>query len=282
MPQPLRRVREWIFWAFCAIALLIVALPCFAIIVDVARQSLPVLRPSLFLQTTDKQGIQNAVLGTLLLGLGVFIIGGALGIGSGIYLSEFAPPRRGGVLRFFSEVLAGVPSIVVGYVGYVALVVGLHWGYSLLAATWALSVIVVPYIAKSTELALRQVPRTLREGATALGLPQSTMLRRVLLPPAFSGIFTGLLVAVAIATSETAPLLYTLGFTNANPSLQLVQRPMAYLTYVVFTDVQLPDQTSHQLASAAALVSLVLLLILVLGGRLVARRGHELSSRMGL
>ncbi len=105
---------------------------------------------------------------------------------AGIHLAELARPRRSGrpggeVLRTASDVLSGFPSIVLGYVVYVALVVGLHWGYSLLPAVLVLSVMVVPYIAKSTEVALRQVPDSYREGAEALGMSTGYALRKVVL-----------------------------------------------------------------------------------------------------
>ncbi len=132
------------------------------------------LKPSLLTETTsgNQLGLQNAIVGTLTLSLGVLIVAGTIGVLAGLYLAEFAPPRFAAVARFFSEVLAGVPSIVVGYVGYVALVNGLGWHYSLLAGILALSALILPYIVKTTELAFSSVPRTLREGAVALGLSQ--------------------------------------------------------------------------------------------------------------
>ncbi|MHB8618077.1 MAG: PstA family ABC transporter permease [Chloroflexota bacterium] len=276
----LRSLREGLFWGFCGLALILVALPALAIIGGLLRDSLPLMSLHTLTAQTNHHGLRNAILGTGLLALGVLVVAGPIGVGAGIYLAELGSRGSSSSLRFFSEVLAGIPSIVVGYVGYVVLVVQLHWGYSLLAGILALSVIVVPYITKTTEVAIRQVPTNLREGAIALGLPRTVMLRRVLLPPALPAVLTGLVVALAVSTGETAPLLYTVGFNDANPTPQLTHHPIGYLTYVVFTNVQLPDAQSHQLAYAAGAVTLLLLLVLILLGRLLARRSARLSARM--
>jgi len=280
--QVQRQVREALFWALCGIGLLLLCLPALAIIASLLKDSWPALSLKLLTATTNQGGLRNAITGTLLLALGVLALAGPVGIGCGIYLAEFASPGSAPWLRFFSEILAGIPSIVVGYVGYLVLVVGLHWGYSLLAGILALSVIVLPYVVKTTEVALRQVPSTLREGADALGLPRSTTLRRVLLPPALPAIVTGLVIALAFSTGETAPLLYTAGFTDQDPTLQLLHRPVGYLTAVVFTDIQLPGAQAHQLAYAAAAITLLLLIALTMAGRAISRRSRRLSERMSV
>ena len=167
-------------------------------------------------------GLRDQILGTLILMVGVFVIAGTIGVFAGIHLAEMARPNRfsgrvSGPLRTASDILSGFPSIVLGYVGYVALVVGLHWGFSLAAALIILSIMVIPYIAKTTENSLRQVPTGYREGAEALGMSMGYGLRKVVLKSALPGIVTGLLLALAIACGETAPLIYTAGF-SPNPA----------------------------------------------------------------
>lgn len=278
----MRRATDRFFWALCGLGFAIIAAPSISVLVSVAHQAAPVISWSLLTHRTNAGGIENAILGTLLLLLGVLILAGSIGVAGGVYLAEFATGRTERVLRFFSEILAGMPSIVIGYIGYVTLVVEFHWSYSLLAAVMALSVLVLPYIVKTTEVALRQVPTTLREASAGLGIQRSSTLRTVLLPTALPGIVSGLIVALAISTGELAPLLFTAGFTDFNPSLSLFHHQVPYLTNVVFTDLSLPGSTAHATSAAAGLVTMVILLILIFLGRLVASRARRNTARMSL
>jgi phosphate transport system permease protein len=278
-----RSLVDKLFWAGCILAFAIIVVPSLSILVSVFHGAAPVLGWSLLSKTTlDPRGLQNAILGTLVLLLGVLIVAGTIGVAAGIYLAEFAPPRLGSVLRFLSEILSGMPSIVIGYVGYTALVVGFHWKYSLLAAIFALSTLVLPYIVKTTEVAMRQVPSTLREGAHGLGVTSNDTVWRILVPPAIPGIVSGLIVALAISTGETAPLLYTAGFSNANPGLHLFNHGVPYLTYVTYSDVSQPGALPHEMADAAAAVTMILLILLIALGRLVASRSRRSTERMAL
>jgi phosphate transport system permease protein len=273
-------VRAGLFWALCGIALFLIIAPAVDIIVSILAHALPVLKPSLLTETTsgNQLGLQNAIVGTLTLSLGVLIVAGTIGVLAGLYLAEFAPPRFASTARFFSEVLAGVPSIVVGYVGYVALVNGLGWHYSLLAGILALSALILPYIVKTTELAFSSVPRSLREGAVALGLSKGRMIRKVLLPPALPGIVSGLVLALAISTGETAPLLFTANFSDQNPTGLF--KPVGYLTDVTYTDIQLPGVATQDLAYAAAGVTVLLVLLLIFAGRRITLRSRRMIARM--
>jgi phosphate transport system permease protein len=280
-PQ-LRRFRGAIFWTLCGLALVIVIFPLVDMVWTLVVQALPVLRPSIFIHDTQGLGIglSNGILGSLLLALGVLVVGTPIGVLAGLYIAEFAGRRPRAIFRFFSEVLSGVPSIVVGLVGYVALVNFLRWHYSLLAAVLALSVIIVPYITKTTEVAFESVPRTLREGSAALGLSRHTTIRKVLLPPALPAIIGGLVLAQAIAIGETAPLLFTAEWSDHNPCLKLVGCPEPYLTGTTWNGLILPQAYEHELAAAAGLVTVVFILILILIGRAVTARSRRLAARM--
>jgi phosphate transport system permease protein len=277
-----RRLADRLFWAVCGLAFLLIAAPAVSVLVSVFHQALPVLGWQLFTHTTHSNGLENAILGTLLLLLGVLIMAGTIGVAAGIYLAEFATGPSEKLLRFFSEVLAGMPSIVIGYIAYLTLVVQFHWHYSLLAAIIALSVLVVPYIIKTTEVSLRQVPTTLREGGAGLGMPRSSVLGRILIPTALPGIASGLIVALAISTGELAPLLFTAGASDNNPTLHLFNHQVPYLTNVVYTDLALPGARAHATSAAAGLFSLVILILLIAAGRLVARRARRNTARMSL
>ncbi len=268
------------FWALCFVALALVIAPSLAMVATLIQQAGPALNLHLVTATTANNGLQNAILGSLLIMLGVLVVAGPIGIAGGIYLAEFAPRSGGGLLRLGYETLAGIPSIVIGFVGYVLLAQALHWGFSLLAGILALSAIVLPYVVKTTEVALLQVPATLRDAAVALGLSRLTTLRRALLPPALPAIASGLVIALAIAVGETAPLLYTLGFSDQNPTLSLFQHPMGYLTYVVYLNATLPTRLEHEVAGAAGLATLVLILALIGLGRLAARRAARFSAQL--
>jgi phosphate transport system permease protein len=272
-----------VFWILCGLALVLIIGPAIAVVVSVLVKAAPALKWSLLTNTAqnvNNPGLQNAILGTLVLSVGVVVVAGPIGILGGVYLSEFAPRRAGGFLRFFSEVLAGVPSIVVGLVAYTAFVEALHWGFSVLSAIIALSLITLPYIVKTTEVSFSQVPRSLREASIALGLSKITTIRKVLLPPALPGIISGMVIALAIATGETAPLLYTANWSQSNPTLGLFNNPIGYLTYVTYYYVGQPGAQNQALASAAAGVTILLVLLLIFGGRAITSRQRRLMARL--
>lgn len=263
------------------LGLLLVVAPLLWVLGGVVEQAVRVWSWHMLSETTATDGLANAIVGTFVLLAGVLVVAGAIGIGCGIYIAEWAPPRARILLRGASEVLSGVPSIVIGYVAYVSLVVGLHWGYSLLAAVLALSVLVIPYVTKSTEIAISQVPTSYREGAEALGMSEAHVLRKIVLRSAIPGISTGLIIALAISIGETAPLLYTMSFANGYPNGSLTHSTMGYLTYVAYIFWDEPGAADQNLAHAAALVLVVLVLALILLGRLVVRLTQRHAENTG-
>jgi phosphate transport system permease protein len=277
-----RKIINALFWVACFCCLAMVVLPTLWMLIGVIGRALPVFHLHVLTQDTQGNGggLRNAIVGTAALGLGVMLLGGTVSVLAGIYLSEFATGRTRSVLRGAYEVLSGVPAIVLGYVGYLALVVYFDWGFSLAAGVLVLSVMSIPYITKATESALSQVPTSYREGAEALGLPANWTLRKIILRPAIPGIVTGMLVALALAVSETAPTLYTAGWSASLPTGQLTHSPVGYLTYPIWTFYNLPSKTAEDLSYDAAFLLIVLLVLVVMLGRLVTRfaRRHSESQ----
>lgn len=257
------------WWTLSIASVIMVIGVLAAIFAFVFAQGLPALRPNLFTEITHgiAGGLANAITGTLMLVAFGLIIVTFVGLGTAIWLVEFAPRWAKQSVRFMIDVLAGVPSIVVGYFLYVALVEGFGWGFSLFAGALSLSIFMLPYVVRAADVALSSVPEALREGAVALGARPAKVIFSIDFPWAFPGILTGLLVATGIGLGETAPLIYTAGWSNYMPTLQMTHAPVGYLTYVVWTYISQPFDEAHQLAYAAA----ALLMIFVFCTNLVAR-----------
>ncbi len=275
-----RRSYNFVVLALGFSALALIIAPSIWIVAQLCVRVLP--KFSLSVLTTPGVGLggglENEIAGTLLITLGIALLAGTVGVLSGIYLSQFSHGKAGGTLRGASEVLAGIPSIVIGYVGYTALVVGFHWGFSLGAGLITLSVMVVPYIAKTTEVSLRQVPTGYIEGAEALGIRPGRILTRISLKAALPGIATGLIVALAISIGETAPLLYTAGYSQNLPHLALTHSPIGYLTYAVWTFYNQPSNSAVQLSFDAAFLLVVLVLALIAISRVLVARSQRHSE----
>jgi phosphate transport system permease protein len=135
-----------------------------------------------------------------------------------------------------------------------------------------IAILIVPYLARITELALRQVPVAMREAGFALGATEPTVVFKIILPGAMSGVVTGALLALAISVGETAPLIYTAGWSSSLWHGHLTNEPIGYLTYVIWTAFEQPTAQAHALAFAAAFLVMMVVLVINIGVRLVVRR----------
>ena len=199
-----------------------------------------------------------------------------IGIVSGIYMSEYAGSRFAAAVRFAADTLNGVPSIVIGLFAYVVAVLPFKQ-FSALAGGFALGLMMIPIIARTTEELLLLVPGTMREGALALGATRARAVFSVVLPAALPGIVTGVVLALARIAGETAPLLFT-AFNNRFFSTSLRQ-PISSLTVQVYTYATGPYEDWHRQAWAGALVLVSIVLICSLLARLATRRLERMHAR---
>jgi phosphate transport system permease protein len=219
-------------------------------------------------------GMANAITGTLIL-LGVAcVVGLPVGLGAGLYLSDNGSRTFATVVRFLADVLNGVPSIVTGIVVW-ELVVRPTRHFSALAGGVALGVMMIPTVTRTTEAMVRLVPVALREAALALGYTRWRTSLSIVLRTALGGVVTGVLVAIARAAGETAPLLFT-AFGNNFWSTSLTQ-PIAALPLEIFNYAISPYDEWHRLAWAGALVLVAVVFIISLAAR-VATRGSRQAS----
>jgi phosphate transport system permease protein len=215
-------------------------------------------------------GMANAIVGSFQIILLATVIGLPVGFMAGIYLAEFGGRTFAFLVRYMADLLNGVPSIVIGIFAYAVVVVPMH-GNSALAGGLALAVMLIPITARSTEQFMSSVPQTLREGALALGASKWKTIATVVVPAAYRGIATGMILGVARIAGETAPLLFTSG-NNAYMSSGFTQ-PTASLPVMIFLRATAPYEDWHRQAWAAGMVLLLLVLIANIAARLILSRG---------
>lgn len=214
-------------------------------------------------------GIAQAIMGTVIMLLVAALISVPIGVGTAIYVVEFGRGRFAQAVRFSVELIAELPSIIVGVFVW-ALVVRNVTGYSGLAGSLALSVIMIPIIARSVEEILRLVPNSLREAALALGMPRWKVVIFIVIPTVFSGIMTGIMLSIARAAGETAPLLLTaLGNSFFNYDLR---KPMAAMPLQIYAYAVSPYDDWHAKAWASTLVLIAIVGILSGAVKFVTRR----------
>ena len=248
----------------------------FSLVFYILIKGIPNLKPSLFewKYTSKNASMMPAIINTITMVLMTLLIAVPFGIGSAIYLTEYA--KRGNkvvpVIRMTTETLSGIPSIVYGLFGYMAFVRWLDWGYSLMAGIITLAIMILPLIMRTTEEALLAVPDSYREGSYGLGAGRLRTSFRVVLPSAMPGILSGVILGVGRIVGETAALIYTAGSVTGVPdSLMSSGRTLAVHMYALLSEGLYTDE-----AYATAVVLLVLVFII---NRLSAYVANKIQNR---
>ncbi|HEY1451554.1 MAG TPA: phosphate ABC transporter permease PstA [Solirubrobacteraceae bacterium] len=226
-----------------------------------------------FFKTSSIGGIKSAILGTIEIVALAAAIAIPIGVGVGVWLVEYGRNSWfANLVRFFVDVLTGVPSIVFGLFVYIVLIVGTGSSYAGYKGSFALALLMLPVVIRSAEVILQLIPGSLRESALALGAPRWKVIFRIVLPTALPGMVTGVLLAIARAAGETAPLLFTAAATR-NTNFNLSQF-MNSLPVQIYNDVTSPTTAVVNRAWGAALTLVAMILLLNLIARLIARRSR--------
>ena len=231
------------------------------IVIYILIRGLPNIKPSLFVwnYTSDNASLTPALINTVIMTSLTLLVSVPLGVGSAIYLNEYA--KRGnklvGIIRMTTETLSGIPSIVYGLFGYLFFVVALGWGYSILAGAMTMAIMVLPIIMRTSEEALKTVPDSYREGSFGLGAGKLRTIAKIVLPAAMPGILAGIILGIGRIVGETAALIFTAGTVAKVPSsLFSSGRTLAIHMYALWNEGM---STEQSYATA------VILLILVIG-----------------
>jgi len=265
----IRKIKNRVFTIGVATLTVISALPLVFIIFYVFKRGISAISWE-FLVTLPKSvgevggGIANALVGTILIVLVASILAIPVGIMAGVYLSENPDSKLSKVARLCIEVLNGTPSIVIGIFAYLVIVLSTG-GFSAVSGSFALAIMMLPLIVRTTEETLQLIPESLKEAGLALGVPYYRVVFKVVIPSGLSGILNGVMLAVARVAGETAPLLFT---AFGNPYMNWdIFKPMDNLPLLIYNYATSPYQSWHQIAWGASLVLITMVLIMNLLSR---------------
>jgi phosphate transport system permease protein len=277
-----RLLRSRIMVALCTIALAVTAVPLVFLLYQLFNKGLPVIEHTSFftqLPATPSLaapnatgGVSNAILGTLVLAVYASIMAIPIGVLVGVYLAE-ADSKLATSLRVISQTMAGAPSILMGLFAFSFIVRDLHIGFSALAGSFALAVLMLPVIVISTEIAVRGVPQTLREAGLALGAKPHKVSMKIVLPSALTGIVTGIILAVSRAIGETAPVLLVIGGGYIYSWKPL--DPVAALPLSIYENAKSEWPSLRTQVWGIALVLVLFVFVLSLSARIWASRKQQ-------
>lgn len=274
-----RRAKDRLVTLVIVAAFGLALIPLLSLIFEVAKRGIPGLSIEFLTEDArghiDGGGAAHALVGTLVITGVAALISIPIGLMAAIYLNEYGGGRLGRALTFFVDVMTGIPSIVAGLFAYALFALFLGPGIRLgVMGSVALSVLMIPIVIRTSEEVLKIVPNHLREASYALGTPKWKTITKVVLPTAFAGLITGMMIAVARIIGETAPLLVTTGVVdsiNTNPFSGRMQN-LAVYAYSEYRTPGVFKQASYDRAWAAALTLIVIVMVLNLVARLIYRR----------
>jgi phosphate transport system permease protein len=277
-----RQLRSRLMVILCGTALAVTAIPLGLLLYQLFRRGLPIVvhgafytqlpeTPSLIAPNATG-GVSNAIIGSLVLTLYAAIMAIPIGVLVGIYLAE-SNSKLASVLRVISQTMAGAPSILMGLFAFSFILQDLHVGFSAIAGSFALAVLMLPVIVISSEIAVRGVPNTLREAGLALGAKPHKVSMRIVLPAAVTGIVTGIILAISRAIGETAPVLLVIGGGYINSWKPL--DPVSALPLSIYENAKSQWPSLRAQVWGIALVLVVFVFVLSLSARIWASRKQQ-------
>ncbi|MCS7366881.1 MAG: phosphate ABC transporter permease PstA [archaeon YNP-WB-062] len=269
-----RFVKDYFMRILIYLALISALIPLFSILYEVFVRGASTINMDFFIKPTPTVGevgggVANAIQGTLItIGL-ASLMGVPIGLMSGIFLSEYSESKLSMAIRFLHDVLNGIPSIVIGVFAYTLITRSI--GFSVTAAAFALAVIMIPIVTRTTEEALKLVPMSIREAAIALGIPRWKVTMTIVLSSAKKTIVTGIMLSIARIAGESAPVLVTMGFWRW--WFSGLNRPVANLALNVFIFAMSPFKNWVTLAWGSALILILMILIISVAARTLLIKG---------
>ncbi len=276
-----RKIKHYFMYSLIGLATVLAVVPLFAVFIYILQKGLPALSLDFFMNlpapTGEKGGgMGNAILGSLYMIAMACLVGIPIGVMGGVYLSEYPNGILPKVFRMVVDLLTSLPSIVVGLFVYVVIVMPMK-GFSAYAGSVALVILMIPIIVKTTEEVLKLLPQHVREAGLALGIPRWKVIMAIVLKGSRSAVITGVVLAIARISGETAPLLIT-AFGNRNWPQQLAQ-PTASLPVQIYNYAISPYEDWHQQAWAGAFVLVTLIFAINLISRIALRNRYKGSGK---
>ncbi|QFP76668.1 phosphate ABC transporter permease PstA [Deinococcus sp. AJ005] len=268
-----RKAQNMFMGSLILLATLLVVAPLILIFVYLIREGIGAINLDFFTKVPAPEGetgggLLNAITGSLIMLAMASVFGVLIGLAGGIFLAEYPRHPLMPGIRLVSDVLAGIPAIVMGLVAYGLIV--LNFGFSGFAGALALGFLMIPIVVRTTEEVLKLVPQTVREAGLSLGLPQWLVTLRIVLPAAAGGIITGVMLALARVAGEAAPLIFT-AFGNPNVNFD-PSKPMSALPLEIYRGATSAYDENQRMAKAGALLLIVLIFVTSLLARRFSRK----------